>query len=163
MSRTKHTPFLFSIALFACGNGTEKQPLPTSDTAAPTPDTTGASSGAFVWVAWDQVPPAVKDELRTYGYPQGKDNVGDDTQAAFDDGCDVQVAQHDFNGDGVPGIVITKQCMDWCGTAGCAFDVYEDHGKLRIGLVDHVEAVAPARNGVTTSAGIFMPLEAMVP
>lgn len=152
---------LASVLLAACGqNATESGTTSTDSIPAGAVSNSepAEAAGQFHWVAWADVPADVKAELRTYSAGAEGVTIGVETQADADGGCDIQVARHDFDGDGKPGIVITRQCMDYCGTAGCAFEVYENGGRSRIQLVDQVEDVLPAKNGVTTSAGLFIAL-----
>lgn len=153
-------PLAALICLVACGTPAGQQPAPAPSSAADTTTVDGAAAeGPFHWIPWAEVTADVKNELKTYRYAKAAGNVGDDTQADFDGGCtDINVARHDFDGDGWPGIIITKFCSDYCGSAGCSFEVYEDHGRTSIHLTDQIDMVVPARNGVNTSSGRFMPL-----
>ncbi len=78
--------------------------------------------------------------------------------ADMKEGCDVKVATVDLDNDGIKGYAISEEGGACCGSLGCTFMVYEDNGKKTIYLTDQIDAIKPAKNGVISSGGKFIPL-----
>ncbi|HRH69915.1 MAG TPA: hypothetical protein PLB89_10450 [Flavobacteriales bacterium] len=116
-----------------------------------------AATGAFKWISWEKVPDDLREQLKRTRWGRGETEYGS-IEVAVRSGCNVQVAQHDLNGDGTPGIIVSKaDCELYCGSAGCNLKAFDGGRKLSVN--DQVDRVRPAKNGVVTSVGVLIPLE----
>ena len=86
-------------------------------------------------------------------------SVLDELRADAKAGCEVRVTEYDLDGNGQPGILVSRSgCLDWCGSAGCSICVYEG-GRLRLSMNDEADLLKPGRNGVITSKGVLLKLD----
>ena len=82
----------------------------------------------------------------------------DELRADAKAGCEVRVTEYDLDGNGQPGILVSRSgCMDWCGSAGCNISVYEG-GRLRLSVNDEADLLKPGKNGVISSKGVLLKL-----
>lgn len=104
----------------------------------------------FKWVPWKDVSAKAKADLQKI---KGFNSVMQDMKS----GCDVNIATVDLDNNGIKGYAVSEEGGACCGSLGCTFMVFE--GKKTIYLTDQIESIKPARNGVISSTGKFIPLK----
>jgi hypothetical protein len=119
------------------------------------------AQSSFTWTTWDKVSLKIKNELKAVKIDKNtsvynsilkykKDGVRD---------SDLSVAVIDMDKDGKSEYAIAIQASEWCGSLGCALEVYKDGGKKQIHLTDEIESVKPQKNGVLSSQGKLITFE----
>lgn len=111
-----------------------------------------SQSKTFNWVPWKAVPAKTKADLKKI---KNFNSVMQDMKF----GCDVRIAIVDLDNDGNKGYAVSEQGRDCCGSHGCTFNLFEAHGNKTIYLMDKIDAIKPAKNGVISSSGKFIPLK----
>jgi hypothetical protein len=165
---------IISLAPFSCKSQTKKQPTgkvktqtevpaqtPVQDPGFDKLPVTLGTSPKFIWTDWTKAPQSLKDAAKLiittrgdtlYNFIQSVVTNEDDPYAHVD------VAVIDLNNDGVLGIGMLLSSRDWCGSAGCSYEIYDNAGILYVDLSDY--DLKPAVNGVKSSAKKFFVMEA---
>ncbi|WP_118976742.1 hypothetical protein [Taibaiella koreensis] len=147
---TAATAVLLMLASF-CGN---------AQGFGNTPVTKGTSP-KFIWTNWTKAPQSLKDATKLIITRRGStlydfiQSVLTEEDVAYPE---VDIALIDLNGDGVLGIGIQLRSRSWCGTAGCAYEMYDNAGIIYVIVSD--TDLKPAVNGVESSAKKYFVMEA---
>ena len=115
------------------------------------------SNRYFKWTPWKCVSTPTKSALKNI-IRYGKKTAYDDVIEKIEDGCRVEIAVLDFDGDQKMEYAITSEEGNCCGgRAGCSLDVYKDGSRKQIHLGDNdLKKVKPSKNGVISSAGVLI-------
>ena len=121
-------------------------------------DVTISSDKTFKWYKWEEAPDYIKTASKFIKTGE-TEILFDEINEYLNQKCEVQVALIDFNSDGIAGLSIYTSNGSWCcGTSGCTFRLYENGGLLTVGL-GLTDEIKPAKNGVTSSSGLFFPFK----
>jgi hypothetical protein len=108
----------------------------------------------FTWVPWKNVSSSTKAALKKV--KEFKDETAYDAIIEdIQEGCDIEVAVLDMDGDGKLEYAVGSEGRFCCGTHGCSLTVYTLGGHKRIDLTDQWRYVKPDKNGVITSTGLL--------
>ncbi|RZK38254.1 MAG: hypothetical protein EOO90_22915 [Pedobacter sp.] len=110
---------------------------------------------SFKWVKWKNVSTATKAALKKTKYLAGA-TAYDDIIEQIEEGCEVEVATLDMDGDGKMEYAVASYGRFCCGSAGCSLNVFSQNGKKQVNLTDYIESVKPSKYGVISSAGILI-------
>ena len=111
-----------------------------------------SQSKTFNWVPWKAVSAKTKADLK-------KIKNFNSVMEAMKIGCDVRIAIVDLDNDGNKGYAVSEEGRYCCGSLGCSFTLFEAHGNKTVDLIDKIDVIKPAKNGVISSSGKFFPLK----
>lgn len=147
---------LFTLALllaFYGNSNAQNAPLAKAWITTPTAKT-------FNWIDWAKAPALLKEATKLVRISDTR-TVHDFAQEVLADNegsiPSVHIAVIDVNGDGILGIGLWAGSRGWCGSSGCAFELYDNGGMLSVELTDY--ELRPAKGGVKSSANRFFPLQ----
>ena len=115
------------------------------------------SSKSFKWVAWKNVTPKTKAELKKI--QNSKEVSAYDYIIETLEDCDIEVAVLDMDGDGIMEYAVGSEGRICCGSRGCGVTIYRNGGKQQVLLSDFWHNIKPAKNGVISSTGVLIKFE----
>ncbi len=117
----------------------------------------------FNWRSWSKLSLDVKNRLKVYRISKTETlyrYIASAVEEARMMGgtYEVMVAEIDLDGDGLMGYAVGYSGSYFCNSDGCPIEVYEKKGTKTLSVTDMWSDVKPAKNGITTSNGKFVPL-----